>query len=135
MFKKLDFSQKQINKYYRAAKKDLKIAINSNISEVSFRFCYDALLKLAIAVCAKHGLRVKSKRGHHIALIKKLSSYLNDSEIKLLANEMRSKRNHSLYSGGITISKKEVKEYTKWTKDIFKRANENFFNKQQKLKL
>src|SRR6056297_3285528 len=130
MFKKLDFSQKQINKYYRAAKKDLKIAINSNISEVSFRFCYDALLKLAIAVCAKKGLRVKSKKGHHVALIKKLSSYLNNSEIKILANEMRSKRNRGLYSGGISISTKEVKDYTNWTKNIFKKANKSFFNKQ-----
>lgn len=51
-FEKFTFTPRQINKYYQAALNDLKIAAESNLPEVSFRFGYDALLKLAIALCA-----------------------------------------------------------------------------------
>jgi hypothetical protein len=70
MFEKFHFSKRQIRKYYQSAIRDLKIASNSKIPEVIFRFSYDALVKLAIAVCAKNGLRVKARKGHHIELIK-----------------------------------------------------------------
>ncbi len=122
MFERFNFSKKQIDKYYRSARRDLKIASDSNVPEVSFRFCYDALLKLAIAVCAEKHLRVKSRKGHHIELIRKLSFYLNEPEIEVLANEMRAKRNWDLYGGGALISAKETKGYIKWTKQIFQKA-------------
>jgi len=136
MFEKFHFSFKQIDRYYKAARGDLKIAIESDVSEVAFRFCYDALLKLAIAVCAKNGLRVKSRKGHHIELIGKLAHYLGDSEIDILANEMRAKRNKNLYDGGVLISAKEAASYLKWVKEIFQKV-ESFFNhsKDQKLKI
>lgn len=119
MFEKFRFSRKQIEKYHSSAKRDLKIASKAEVSEVRFRFCYDALLKLAIIVCAEQGLRVKSRRGHHIELLKKLSFFLKDPEVEILANEMRSKRNWDLYGGGIVISSKEAREYINWTKKIF----------------
>jgi len=128
MFEKFEFSKRQINKYYHSALEDLKIASDSTTPEVVFRFCYDVLLKLAIAVCAENGLRVKARQGHHIELIKKLSYYLKDSEIELLANEMRTKRNWNLYGGGILISAKEAKDYLKWTRAIFQKV-ENYFQK------
>ncbi|MCF7906884.1 hypothetical protein K9K85_01210 [Patescibacteria group bacterium] len=133
MFEKFKFSEKQINRYYESAKKDFRIAFSSNVPEVSFRFSYDALLKLAIAICAIKDLRVKSKRGHHIELIKKLSIFLQDPEIEILANEMRSKRNWELYGGGATISQKQNQEYILWVKQIFKKA-EKMLVKQPKLK-
>ena len=83
MFEYFRFSTIQVEKYLKSAKRDLKIADGSEIPEVAFRFCYDALLKLAIALCAKNGIRVKSRRGHHIELIK-IIFYLNDSEIEIL---------------------------------------------------
>jgi len=126
MFEKFNFSQRQIKRYYLAALRDLKIALNSEISEVIFRFSYDALIKLAIAVCARNKLRVKARKGHHIELIKKLSSYLKDLEIEVLANEMRSKRNRDLYEGGVLISEKEAKEYLEWVKKIFQKAEALF---------
>ncbi len=134
MFEKFSFSEKQLNQYYKSAKKDLKIAASSNIPEVSFRFSYDALIKLAITICSIKGLRVKSRRGHHIELIKKLSFYLNDTEIEILANEMRSKRNWDLYGGGVIISGKEIQEYIRWIKKIFERAD-IIIKKQPKLRL
>jgi len=130
MFEKFRFSRKQIEKYHNSAKRDLKIASEADIPEVRFRFCYDALLKLAMTVCAENNLRVKSRRGHHIELIKKLSFFLKDEEIEILANEMRSKRNWDLYGGGIIISFKEVNEYLNWTKKIFCQA-ETLVNRNQ----
>ena len=123
MFKKFIFTNEQIEKYYGAAKHDLHIAGVSDSSEVTFRFCYDAIVKLAIAICAVNGQRVKSRRGHHIALIKKLSEYLEDKEIEETADNMRNKRNLDLYDGGRIFSDKETEEYLKWAKGVFKIAD------------
>lgn len=133
MFEKFRFSRKQIERYYKSAARDLKIAAEADVPEVRFRFCYDAILKLAMAVCAENGLRVKSRRGHHIELIKKLSFFLKDSEIKILADEMRSKRNWDLYGGDIVISQKEAKEYLDWTKNIFLKSESVIHRKQTRL--
>jgi len=135
MFEKFAFSPQQAERYHKSAKSDLKIAAESDVADVIFRFCYDALLKLAIATCAKNGLRVKSRQGHHIELIKKLSFYLKDEEIEVLANEMRSKRNWDLYGGGALISIKEAKDYLKWARQIFQSAESLFNSGHQKLKI
>jgi len=123
MFEKFVFTRHQVDKYYASAVRDLKIARRAEETEVSFRFCYDSLLKLAIAVCAKNNLRVKARQGHHIKLIDKLAEILHNQDIKIIGQEMRSKRNWDLYGGGIIISKKEAKEYLKWTADIFQEAD------------
>lgn len=135
MFEHFNFSWKQVEKYHNSAKRDLAIASKSNVPEVAFRFSYDALLKLSMAVCAKNNLRVKAKRGHHIELIKKLAFFLKDSEIEVLANEMRAKRNWDLYSGGILISKKEATSYVLWVKNIFQKSETYFSQNQGRLKL
>lgn len=124
MFEKFSFSKRQVKNYLHSALRDFFIASASLIPEVSFRFCYDALLKLSIAVCAANGLRVKSRQGHHIELIKKLSAYLNDTEIEIMANEMRAKRNWDLYGGGVLISKKDADGYVGWTKKVIKKAKD-----------
>jgi hypothetical protein len=67
-------------------------------------------------------------------LIKRLSIYLDDTEIEVLANEMRSKRNRDLYGGGAFISQKEIQEYIQWIKKIFERAD-IIIKKQPKLRL
>jgi len=132
MFEHFHFTKKQIGTYYKSAMRDFKIASEARVPEVSFRFAYDSLLKLSIVVCAAHGLRVKSKRGHHIELISKLASFLDDKEIEVLANEMRSKRNWDLYGGGITITSKEAKYYVRWVRLIFQKT-EKHFNKHPRL--
>jgi hypothetical protein len=73
---------------------------------------------------------VKARQGHHIELIQKLSIYLRDVEIEIIANEMRSKRNWDLYGGGILISQKEVKDYFKWLKQVLNKI-ELYLNSQQ----
>lgn len=122
MFERFSFSKRQIKNYLQSALRDFSIASASDIPEVSFRFCYDALLKLSIAVCAANNLRVKSRQGHHIELIKKFSFYLNDPEIEIIINDMRAKRNWDLYGGGILISKKDADGCLAWTKGIVKKV-------------
>jgi len=135
MFERFKFTAVQIANYRRSAERDLAIARKSDISEVAFRFSYDALLKLATAICAYKSLRVKARQGHHIELIKKLAEIIGDSEIEVLGNQMRAKRNWDLYGGGALISKKEAKEYSDWIALIFAKAQEYFDGKNQRLGL
>lgn len=132
MFKKQEFTNRQIENYFNSALRDFKIARDSDIPEIVFKFSYDSLLKIAIAVCAKNNLRVKSRAGHHIDLVKKLSEYLGDENIFAMSNEMRKKRNFDLYSGGILVTKKEALNYKEWLKKIVLQA-EKYLSAGQKL--
>lgn len=132
MFKEQEFTDRQIENYFKSALKDFKIACESDIPEIVFKFSYDSLLKIAIAVCAKNNLRVKSRIGHHVDLVKKLSEYLGDEDIFAVGNEMRKKRNFDLYSGGVLITKKEASNYKEWLKKIILQT-EDYLNTEQKL--
>ena len=132
MFERFVFTKNQISKYHSSALRDFKIAKNSLENEVRFRFCYDALLKLSITVCAKNNLRIKSRQDHHIKLIEKMAEILKDKDINIIGQEMRAKRNWDLYGGGILISEKEAKDYLQWTENIFKEADK-YFNTHSRL--
>ena len=127
MFEKFNFSPRQINYYFSAAARDFKIASDFAVPEVIFKFSYDSLIKLAIAVCAKNGLRVKARVGHHIELLGKLSEFIGSKDIETIGNKMRKKRNMDLYEGGVLISEKEAEEYKNWLKTVFSKAEENIF--------
>jgi len=127
MFEKFIFSQRQINNYFKSAGKGLKIASDSAVPEVVFMFVYDSLIKIAIAVCAKNGLRVKSRAGHHIELLEKLAEFMDDKSIEKIGNQMRRKRNLDLYGGGVIISGKEAAEYKNWLKTVFSKAETYLF--------
>lgn len=132
MFEKFKFSSGQIQRYFKSALRDFKIASRSKVPEVVFRFCYDAILKGAITVCAKNSLRVKARKGHHYELVNKLSQLLGDRDIGVIGNQMRSKRNWDLYGGGAAVSEKEAKEYLEWTKSILQKVDEHLSGKNQK---
>lgn len=127
MFEKFNFSARQISNYFNAALRDFRIASSSAIPEVIFMFSYDSLIKLAIAVCAKNGLRVKARAGHHIELLKKLSEFIDFKAVEIIGNKMRHKRNMDLYGGGVLISEKETKEYKDWLKTVFLKAETYLF--------
>ena len=121
-FQRLTFKEEQIEQFLKSALHDLKIAQDSDIPDVIFKFSYDALIKLGIALIAKRGYKVRSATGHHVKILEKLSQLLKDEDILVLGNKMRQERNVNLYDGGFFVGEKDSLEYLKFVKDTFKKA-------------
>lgn len=121
-FQKLAFKQEQIDQFLKSALHDLKIAEESDISDVIFKFSYDALIKLGIALIAKKGYKVRSTAGHHVKILEKLSQLLKDEDILVLGNKMRQERNINLYDGGFFVGEKDSSEYLEFVKSTVKKA-------------
>jgi len=118
-FQKQKFIDKQISQYFASARRDMEIAESAGIAEVRFKFAYDALIKIGIAVIAEKGYKVRSQPGHHVKILEKMSEILNDENISVLGNKMRQDRNRDFYEGGTIITKKEANEYLEFLKGIF----------------
>jgi hypothetical protein len=127
-FQKKNSNAKTISKYLNNALGDIKIARENKNLAVIFKFTYDSLIKLGIAVIASCGYRVRSRKGHHIKILEKLSEVLDDEKIKIVGDAMRKKRNVDLYGEGIILSKKEVKDYFDFVKGIFKKTEKYLKN-------
>jgi hypothetical protein len=121
-FQKLAFKEEQIDQFLKSGLHDLKIAEESDISDVIFKFSYDALIKLGIALIAKKGHKVRSTAGHHVKILEKLSQLLKDEDILVLGNKMRQERNVNLYDGGFFVGEKDSLEYLEFVKSTFKKA-------------
>ncbi|MFH1442221.1 MAG: hypothetical protein ABIH18_09320 [Candidatus Omnitrophota bacterium] len=121
-FQKLIFKEEQIDQYLKSALHDLKIAGESDVPDVIFKFSYDAFMKLGIALIAKKGYKVRSTAGHHVKILEKLSQLLKDEDILVLGNKMRQERNVNLYDGGFFVGEKDSLEYLKFVKSSFKKA-------------
>ena len=121
-FQRIKFSSQQLGDHLTSAERDLYIAQDSDVSEVTFRFTYDALIKLGITLIAHKGFKVRSKPGHHIMILEKLSQLLDDEDIAVFGNKMRQKRNTDLYSGGSLASEKDSIEYLKFAESVFENA-------------
>jgi len=119
-FQKINFTKEQISDYFLSAKRDLEIAKDSKRTEVVFKFSYDALIKLGIALIAEKGRKVRSAQGHHVKILEKMSDILKNEDIETIGNKMRQDRNHDLYDGEMTISKKQTTEYLKFIDGLFK---------------
>lgn len=88
MFEKFVFSAERIRKYYETAARDFHLLEKEKQPELMFYLCYNVIIKLAMAVCAKNNLRVKSQSGHHLELVDKLAEILKNSDIKRIANKI-----------------------------------------------
>ena len=121
-FQKLAFKDEQIEQFAKSALHDLKIAEESNIPDVVFKFGYDAIIKLGIALIAKEGYKVRSTPGHHVKILEKLSQMLNNEDILVLGNKMRQERNTNLYDGGFFVGEKDSREYLDFVKNVFNKA-------------
>ncbi len=110
-FQKLAFKEEQIEQFIKSALHDLKIAEESDIPDVVFKFSYDALVKLGSALIAKKGYKIRSTTGHHVKILDKLSQLLKDEDILVLGNKMRQERNFNLYDGGFFVGEKDSREY------------------------
>ncbi len=117
MFVRFEFSKQQVVKYLQAAKRDLILASFREV-EIRFQFTYNCLLKLAQAMCAFNNLKVKSRLGHHAALLDKYAELLDDKKIMAVAKAMKDKRNRDLYDGGVVITVKEAEFYYNFVKDL-----------------
>jgi len=122
-FQKLTFTAEQVNQFVRSAMHDLEIAEKSDIPDVIFKFSYDALIKLGIALIAQKGYKVRSTSGHHVKILEKLSQILMDEDVSVLGNKMRQDRNTNLYDGGYFITEKDSREYLDFVKGIFKKKS------------
>lgn len=126
-FVKMDYPDEQIGRYFKSAEHNLRIAESVKVPEVTFKFSYDALIKLGITVCVSSGYKVKSRAGHHIKILETLSNILKDKEIKVFADVMRVKRNQDLYGDGVIISEKEANEYFEFVSGVFAKAKKVLF--------
>lgn len=122
-FQKLVFKKEQIEQYLKSALHDLKIAEESDIPDVVFKFSYDALIKFGIVLIAKKGYKIRSTTGHHVKILEKLSQLLKDEDILVLGNKMRQERNLNLYAGGFSVGVKDSCEYLDFVKKVFKKAD------------
>jgi hypothetical protein len=122
-FQKLPFKDVQIEQFLKSALHDLKIAEESDIPDVIFKFSYDAFIKLGIVLIAKKGYKVRSAIGHHVKILEKLSQLLEDEDILVLGNKMRQERNVNLYDGGFFVGEKDSREYLDFVKRIFRKAD------------
>ena len=122
-FQKLVFKEEQIERFLKSALHDFKIAAASDIPDVIFKFSYDALVKLGIALIAKKGYKIRSTTGHHVKILEKLSQILKEEDILVLGNKMRQERNFNLYDGGFFVGEKDSREYLSFVKSIFKKAD------------
>ena len=126
-FKPFNFSQKQINDYFKNAVRNLEIARQDPFAEVRFTFAYQALIKAGIAMIAKTGgVRVRSIPGHHVKIFEKMSEILNDKDIASIGDVMRRKRNADLYSSAESITEKEANDYLKFVETVFKKIESEF---------
>jgi len=121
-FQKLAFKKEQIEQFVKSALHDLEIAEESDIPDVVFKFSYDALIKLGIALIAKKGCKVRSTAGHHVKILEKLSQILKEEDILVLGNKMRQERNVNLYDGGFFVGEKDSREYLDFVKNVFNKA-------------
>jgi hypothetical protein len=121
-FQKLTFKDEQIEQFLKSALHDLKIAEESDIPDFIFKFSYDALIKLGIALIAKEGNKIRSTTGHHVKILEKLSQLLKNEDILVLGNKMRQERNVNLYDGGFFVGEKDSLEYLKFVKRAFRKS-------------
>lgn len=134
-FEKREFDQKTIVKYFKNAVKDFKISSKNKEPEVIFNFSYSSMIKAGISLIALYGYRIKSRAGHHVKILEKLSQILNDKNIELIGDKMRKKRNFDFYDGGIIINLNEARQYLNFVKNIIIKAEKKIKHQNPLLKI
>ena len=117
-FSKLQFTSEQILKNFNNALKDLNIAKRDTILEVKFNYAYNSFLKAGITLLSYYQLKAKSIPGHHVKIIEMIAQALDDDNIAVMGNIMRSKRNLDLYAGGAQVTEKECRQYMDFAEKV-----------------
>jgi len=118
-FKKMDFSQRQIENYFISAIKDMKIAEKYDDPEVRFQFIFNSLIKFGITLIAFHGYKVNSRKGHHQKVLEKMSEILGNDDILITSEIIGKNKNTEFYDGGIIITEKQSEEYLSFLKKVY----------------
>lgn len=126
-FQKFKFDPLQLKRFLGSAKRDLHIAKESKVPEVVFKFSYEALIKLGIFCVAREGYRTRSAPGHHVKILEKMASILNDEDVAILGNRMRQTRNLDLYEAGAEISEKDSREYMSFVSTTAEKVKKHLF--------
>jgi len=124
-FKKVKFSDTQVQSFLKNAFRDLGIAAKDAFPEVRFMFAYQALVKAGIAYLAMSGVKVRAVPGHHLKTLGKLGELLKDPDVSALGNAMRMKRNEDLYGDGGFISEKEADEYLEFVRSVLEKIKKH----------
>lgn len=123
-FQSHPFTSEQISQYADSAMRSLEIAEQEQkFPEVVFKFSYDALIKMGIAIIAASGYKVRSTAGHHIKILEAFAELLQDKDIEDIGNLMRKHRNLDLYAGGIEIPQKQSQEYLGFVKGALQKGS------------
>lgn len=123
-FRTFSFSSVQIEKYLANALQDLDIAQNDVYLNVRFNYAYNAFIKACIALLSFKGIKVRAVPGHHIKLLEMGAELLEDSNVVVMGDLMRVKRNRDLYDGGIAITETECSEFISFVKGIVSKVEE-----------
>lgn len=122
-FKKVQFTEEEIKRFFGNAQHDLEIARKDSFPEVQFTYSFQALIKAGIALIAKEGgVKVRSIPGHHAKILEKMSAILKDSDTSKIGDAMRTRRNTDFYGGGTPISENEAKDYLKFTEGVIQKV-------------
>lgn len=121
-FQKFKYTKFQLKQYYDNALKDQNIASKNDDPNVIYRFCYDAIVKLGIAVIAAQGYKVRSVRGHHIKILEVLEKILKLNDEINYIDRIRRKRNIDLYEGGVDFTETDAQNLLKISTKIFSGA-------------
>ena len=113
------FTEIQLDKYKKSAKRDLDIANGSDNAEVIFHFAFMTLVKIGIYFLAKAGYRIKSRPGHHQKIIEQLGRILGSEEILIVGDKMRKDRNLDFYGADPAYSKEEAHDYLVFVNGVF----------------
>jgi hypothetical protein len=118
-FIKQHFSSSELEKYKKSSKRDFSIAEKASEPAVAFHFAYMAFIKMGIYSIAKAGYRVKSRVGHHRAIIENFSRIMNLEDINVIGDKMRKDRNLDLYDMDRMPSPEEIKEHLEFIRNLY----------------
>lgn len=108
------FDWTQIERFLQSAERKLASAhrILSFDEEACLQQAYEAMLKASIGFMFSHGCRVRSRPGHHIAIIDFVRARLDKKHAALCVvfDRLRRKRNMVLYDDTGFVSQLEAEE-------------------------
>ena len=113
-FKKHPYDPGQVKRSFEGALRKLRTAekIAYDDREAAYQLAYEAMLKGSIGLIMRHGMRVRSIPGHHLAIIEMSQKIIGEkiSPIMDLFEYMRRNRHSFLYDDISDISEPELKE-------------------------